>query len=438
MTQVRNVPDTPPVLTAAGPRDDGLDAPHWEGLQVGEVRVQRCTRCGNWIWAPQPLCPRCHSFDLAWPAVESAGAVYSWTRTWQPFTTELSGHVPFVVVLAELPAAGGRRLLGVLRDGDCADVRIGAPVRGEIDARPSRAAGRCCAGGWREPRPDAARRRGGGGHRRDPLLQARDEAALGAAADPGGDPGRVRQRRRGRDEIDGFVSYANDLNEGLAIGAALGVREIRWSTMVWGGGGGGVAAAVNAAAAAVASGQADTVVVYRGITEADDGLQSYGKGHFPPLLAAHGVLTPAQVCALRTATDARGRRGARVGAGGAGARGLPPRPATTRTPWPPSSPLDHDTYADSRSGSLSRCTCSTARVRTTVRPRSWSPRPSRRRISAPAPAYILSGVQGAGPDWSESAENNAAYTSAGFHPALVARMWEGAGGSPAKGRGPGV
>jgi hypothetical protein len=36
---------------------------------------------------------------------------------------------------------------------------------------------------------------------------------------------------------------------------------------------------------------------------------------------------------------------------------------------------------------------------------------------------VLSGVQGAGPDWSESAENNAAYTSAGFHPALVARLW---------------
>ena len=141
VTQVRNIPDTPPVLAAARPRDDRLDAPHWEGLQVGEVRLQRCTRCGSWIWAPQPLCPRCHSFDLAWLAVEPAGAVYSWTRTWQPFTSELSGHVPFVVVLAELPAAGGRRLLGVLRDGDCADVRVGAPVRGEVDPPPT-------PGGW--------------------------------------------------------------------------------------------------------------------------------------------------------------------------------------------------------------------------------------------------------------------------------------------------
>ena len=137
VTQVRNIPDTPPVIATAGPRDDGLDGLHWEGLRSGEVRVQRCARCGHWIWAPQPVCPRCHSFDLIWPAVEPNGTVYSWTRTWQPFTPELSGHVPFVVVLAELPAAGGRRLLGVLRDGDGADVRVGQPVRGEIDSASS-------------------------------------------------------------------------------------------------------------------------------------------------------------------------------------------------------------------------------------------------------------------------------------------------------------
>jgi len=137
VTQVRNIPDTPPVIAAAGPRDDGLDRPHWEGLRSGEVRVQRCARCGHWIWAPQPVCPRCHSFDLTWPAVEPNGTVYSWTRTWQPFTPELSGHLPFVVVLAELTSAGGRRLLGVLRDSDGIDVRIGQPVRGEIDLAPS-------------------------------------------------------------------------------------------------------------------------------------------------------------------------------------------------------------------------------------------------------------------------------------------------------------
>ena len=83
--------------------------------------------------------------------------------------------------------------------------------------------------------------------------------------------------------LDGFVSYANDGSEGLAVAAALGVREVRWSSLVWGGGGGGVAAAVNAAATAVTAGEADFIVVYRGLTQAGDGRQSYSKGHLDPL-----------------------------------------------------------------------------------------------------------------------------------------------------------
>jgi hypothetical protein len=42
---------------------------------------------------------------------------------------------------AGLPSAGRRRLLGVLHDGDGADVRIGQAVRGEIDPGPR-------SGGW--------------------------------------------------------------------------------------------------------------------------------------------------------------------------------------------------------------------------------------------------------------------------------------------------
>ena len=42
------------------------------------------------------------------------------------------------------------------------------------------------------------------------------------------------------------------------------------------------------------------------------------------------------------------------------------------------------------------------------------------------PAYILSGVQGAVAGWTESVENENNYTSAGFHPALVKRLWDGA------------
>jgi acetyl-CoA acetyltransferase len=116
------------------------------------------------------------------------------------------------------------------------------------------------------------------------------QAILRACDDAGADPR----------SIDGFVSYAGDSSEGLAIGAALGVRELRWSTEVWGGGGGGVAAAVNCAAAAVYSGQADCVAVYRGLSEKTDGRGAFNKGHMGHLYSAHGMMAPAQVCAMRT------------------------------------------------------------------------------------------------------------------------------------------
>lgn len=244
------------------------------------------------------------------------------------------------------------------------------------------------------------------------------EAVLAACADAGIDAR----------ELDGFVSYANDQNEGVALAADLGVREVRWSTMVWGGGGGGVAAAVNAAAAAIAAGQAETVVVYRGITEADDGRGSYGKGHFPPLLHDHGVLTPVQICALRT------QRMIEVD-------GVPPsalealvaadyrHASTNPVAAGRDRALDHETYVDARwiSEPLRLFDCSRendaagAVVLTTA---------ERARGLATTPAYVLSGVQGAARGWCESAENDEPYTSAGFHPAMVDRLWSDAGVKP--------
>jgi uncharacterized OB-fold protein len=140
VTQVRNLPDTPPDLGTAGPADDGLDRPHWEGLRAGVLRIQRCTQCAQWVWAPRPLCPHCHSWELEWPAVDPRGTVFSWTRTWQPFSPAVSGHLPYVVVLVELDDAGGRRVLGALTHADGVDPRIGQPVRGRIE--PS------ATGGW--------------------------------------------------------------------------------------------------------------------------------------------------------------------------------------------------------------------------------------------------------------------------------------------------
>ena len=107
------------------------------------------------------------------------------------------------------------------------------------------------------------------------------EAILAACSDAGISPR----------ELDGFESYAGGGHDGAVIGGALGVDDVRWSNMMWGGGGGTVAAAINNAAVAIAAGQAECVVVYRSMAQADTGRLGYAKYHYGP--AASGRPTPA-------------------------------------------------------------------------------------------------------------------------------------------------
>ncbi|MFZ0715815.1 thiolase C-terminal domain-containing protein [Mycobacterium sp.] len=240
------------------------------------------------------------------------------------------------------------------------------------------------------------------------------QAILRACEDAGTDPRTV----------DGFVSYAGDSSEGLAIGAALGVNELRWSTQVWGGGGGAVAAAVNCAAAAVHSGQASCVAVYRGLSEATDGRGAFNKGHMGHLYGAHGMMAPAQVCAMRTQRmlEVDGVPASTMEAVAlAGYHHAQNNPRAVAY----GQPLDHDRYQGARliSEPLRLFDCSRENDGATAVLVVSAERAGDYRGR---PAYILSGVQGATAGWTESVENEIRYTSAGFHPALVKRLWDGA------------
>ena len=120
-----------PAAAPIAPCEDGLDQAFWEGLASGELRIQRCSGCAAWVWAPQWRCPHCGSWELRWEAIEPTGVVYSWTRTWHPFAPELKSIVPYVVALIELPQAGDARLLGTII-GPSEEMRIGAAVNGHI------------------------------------------------------------------------------------------------------------------------------------------------------------------------------------------------------------------------------------------------------------------------------------------------------------------
>jgi acetyl-CoA acetyltransferase len=72
-------------------------------------------------------------------------------------------------------------------------------------------------------------------------------------------------------QVDGFCSYSNDRNGPVRLAAAIGSAELKFGIMQWEGGGGGMAAAIGNAAMGVATGQADYVVVLRGLAQGEYG-----------------------------------------------------------------------------------------------------------------------------------------------------------------------
>ncbi len=122
-------------------------------------------------------------------------------------------------------------------------------------------------------------------------FQVAAEAVLAALTDAGMTP----------DDVDGFASFSNDANEAALMQVALGVPQMRWSSMVWGGGGGGSCAAVAQAAAAIQAGHAQTVVVYRGLCQGQTrrfGRFGEGRTH-GNFVHPYGLFAPAQMLALQ-------------------------------------------------------------------------------------------------------------------------------------------
>jgi uncharacterized protein len=119
----------PEGLPRPAPAGDGLDHGYWDGTRQHELRIQRCQACRRWQWGPEWICHRCHSFDLAFEAVEPRGVLFASERVWHPVHPALVDAVPYVVALVELPHADGVRVVGNLLGDASVDVPIGSPVR---------------------------------------------------------------------------------------------------------------------------------------------------------------------------------------------------------------------------------------------------------------------------------------------------------------------
>ena len=105
--------------------------PYWDGLQAGQLQVQRCGACGQLRHYPRPMCPACHSFELDWVVLAGHGTVHSWTRPHQSALPDFADQVPFTLVTVDM--AEGVRVLGRLVDPDLAGLQVGAAVAATVE-----------------------------------------------------------------------------------------------------------------------------------------------------------------------------------------------------------------------------------------------------------------------------------------------------------------
>ncbi|MFC5697444.1 hypothetical protein ACFPU0_17995 [Pseudomonas sp. GCM10022186] len=230
--------------------------------------------------------------------------------------------------------------------------------------------------------------------------------------------------------IDGFVSYGDDKNEPVRLMSDLGTRELRLNAQMWGGGGGGIAGAFGLAASAIATGQATAVVVFRALVQNNSGRMSAAvmRHHLNDHLVGAGLVSPAQICALRAqrlyehhkvpqavaeelvrASYYHGSRNPEATAFG--------------------QPLDLDAYRHGRRIAepfrLFDCSRENDGAGALLLVSSERARDLRK-----TPVRLLGVANGTAKGWGDLCENDLDYASAGFRP-IAQRLWEQTGLTPA-------
>jgi uncharacterized OB-fold protein/acyl dehydratase len=101
----------------------------WDGIAAGELRIQRCKRCGTLRHPPRPMCGECQSIEWDWQVSKGAGQVYSYVVMHYP---PIPGYdFPLPVALIELDE--GTRLVANVAGCKPSEVRVGMRVRARIE-----------------------------------------------------------------------------------------------------------------------------------------------------------------------------------------------------------------------------------------------------------------------------------------------------------------
>jgi len=116
------------------PRVTSLTQPYWEAAAQKRLVIQRCAKCGEYVWCPRPACSECGSEQLEWTAVSGRGTVFSFTIIRQVIARGAAAfekEVPYIVAWIDLEE--GPRFCSNVVDCPTDQITIGMPVEVVFD-----------------------------------------------------------------------------------------------------------------------------------------------------------------------------------------------------------------------------------------------------------------------------------------------------------------
>ena len=107
--------------------------PFWQGGSEGLLLIQRCRACGHYIHPAGPICPVCHSREVAPEPVSGRATVATWTINHQRWEEGL--EAPYALAIVELIEQPSVRITTNIVGCPPEAVRIGMAVQVVFDHR---------------------------------------------------------------------------------------------------------------------------------------------------------------------------------------------------------------------------------------------------------------------------------------------------------------
>jgi uncharacterized OB-fold protein len=94
------------------PEINELNAPFWDGLAHGEVRLQKCGLCSVHQYPAETFCYECGATEMSWVAVKGEGTLYSFIVVHQQYHKAFKAFMPYTVAIVQMDE--GPRMLSAM------------------------------------------------------------------------------------------------------------------------------------------------------------------------------------------------------------------------------------------------------------------------------------------------------------------------------------